>query len=564
MKKTFKFTFLTFFFLSVLYSFQIAPSIGKNGAVVCSKVNAANIGVDILESGGNAIDAAVAVGFALSVEHPSAGNIGGGGFMVIRFANGNVTTIDFREKAPKLAYEQMFLDSLGNVDILKSRYSSQSAGVPGSVYGLGYAHEKYGTMPWSSLLYPSINLAKYGFPLDYHNMRLLNSARYRNMLGNDIESKKIFVKDKDYQLGDIFVQKNLSKTLLRIAKYGYMEFYTGRTSDFIIECMNRSNGIITKKDLNDYKAIEREPIKFNYRGYNFYSMPLPSSGGITIANIFNQLENVDLSKIPFHSSEHIHLLSEIEKRAYADRAEYLGDEDFVYVPVDSLISKNYAKHRFKMIDSNKSTVSSTLNDMIKVDFESEETTHYSVVDKYGNAVSVTMTINGSFGSGITVDHAGFLLNNEMDDFSSKPNVPNQYGLIGNDKNAIRAEKRMLSSMTPTIVEDKSGELFLVLGSPGGSTIITTVAQIAMNVIDYNMTLNEAVQSKRFHHQWIPDIIQLEERSLSKETIINLQNMNHKLRYRSAIGEANCIMFDKELNLYHAVPDLRRGAVSRAY
>ena len=532
--------------------------------VVCSKKEAAEIGINILENGGNAVDAAIGVAFALSVTHPSAGNLGGGGFMVIRFSDGTVTTIDFRETAPALASRDMFLDSLGNPDVYSSRYSSKSSGVPGTVYGLGYAHEKYGTMTWESLIYPSINLAKFGFNLDYHNMVLLNSDRYSALLNIDSETRNIFTNKKGFKLNDLFIQSDLSKTLMRIAKYGYEEFYTGKTSDYILQCMNRTDGIITKQDLKNYKAVERQPISFNYRGYKFHSMPLPSSGGITLANILNQLENVDFSSIGFHSSTHVHYLVEAEKRAYADRAKYLGDSDYIYVPTDKLISKKYAKQRFDGISLSHSTKSESLNVDYSIFNESEETTHFSVVDKYGNAVSLTTTINGTFGNGITVDNAGFILNNEMDDFSIKPNFPNQYGLVGNEANSIAPNKRMLSSMTPTIVEDKNNDLFLVLGSPGGSTIITTVLQIAMNVIDFNMTLKEAIESKRFHHQWLPDYIQIEQNSLSTETINSLKDLGHNLYYRSPIGESNCIMIDSNNNLKFGVSDTRRGAIGLAY
>ena len=545
-------------------SYEISNSIGDNGIVVSSKQHATEIGINVLKNGGNAIDAAVAVGFALAVTHPSAGNLGGGGFMVIRFNDGTVTTIDFRETAPLSSYSEMFIDSLGNPDIYKSRYSSLSSGVPGTVYGLGYAHEKYGSMPWSTLIYPSINLAKYGFKLDYHNMELLNSERYRKLLSSDPVTKEIFTSKNKFNLNQLFIQKDLSNTLLRISKYGYREFYNGLTADYIISCMRRTNGIITKNDLQNYKAIERKPIQFDYRNYTFYSMPLPSSGGITLANILNQAECTDISSIPYHSAEHIHLITEIEKRAYADRAEYLGDIDFVDVPVDNLISDIYALERFISIDMNNSTNSYDINKYMNLYNESEETTHFSIVDQYGNAVSLTTTINGSFGNGITVDNAGFLLNNEMDDFSIKPNFPNQYGLIGNEKNSIQPNKRMLSSMTPTIVEDENGQLFMVLGTPGGSTIITTVAQIIMNVIDYNMSLKEAVETKRFHHQWFPDVIQIEPRTLTIETISTLTSMNHSIRTRSSIGDANCILINSETNLLYGVPDSRRGGYSLAY
>ena len=550
--------------ISLLFPFEIADAIGGNGAVASSKEEASIIGIDILKNGGNAIDAAVAVAFALSVAHPSAGNLGGGGFMVIRFSNGEVTTIDFREKAPQLAYKDMYLDENGDVISGKSKYTSWASGVPGTVYGLGYAHEKYGSLPWDTLLYPSINLAKFGFKLDYHNVLLFNSNRYRKLLANDIESKKIFTKNSPYYINELLIQKDLSNTLLRIAKYGYKEFYNGLTSDYIISCMKRTNGLISPDDLKNYNVVEREPIEFSYRNFIIYSMPPPSSGGIALANILSQLENYDLESLDFHSSEHIHIVTETEKRAYADRAEFLGDPDFIKIPVEKLVSKEYAFDRYSTISSKKSIPSKKINHgAISIDIESEETTHFSIVDQYGNAVSLTTTINGWFGNGITVDNAGFLLNNEMDDFSAKPGVPNLYGLVGKEANAVQPNKRMLSSMTPTIVEDPNGKLFLVLGTPGGSTIITTVAQILMNIIDFKMPVKEAVETKRFHHQWFPDVIQIENNSFSKEVLRKLKLYGHNFKVRSSIGEVNCIKIDNN-NLKHACSDSRRGGKSIAY
>ena len=550
--------------LSISFTFEFADAIGKYGAVASSKEDASQIGIDVLKKGGNAIDAAVAVAFALSVTHPSAGNLGGGGFMIIRLANGKVTTIDFREKAPQLASKDMYLDDNGNVISDKSKYTSLASGIPGTVYGLGYAHEKYGSLPWDILIYPSINLAKFGFELDYHNTLLLNSNRCRKLLSNDSESKNIFIKNTPFQINELFVQRDLSNTLLRIAKYGYKEFYNGLTADYIIDCMQRTRGLISYADLVNYDIVEREPIKFTYRDYNIYSMPPPSSGGIALANILNQLENFDISSLDFHSSSHVHLVVEAEKRAYADRAEYLGDSDFIEIPINKLISKEYAFDRYSTISIKKTIPSKKINHgTIILDNESEETTHLSVVDRYGNSVSLTTTVNGWFGNGITVDNAGFLLNNEMDDFSAKPGFPNLYGLIGNEANAIEPNKRMLSSMTPTIIENPNGKLFLVLGTPGGSTIITTIVQILMNIIDFNMPIKEAVETKRFHHQWFPDIIQVEKNTFSKEILNKLGNYGHELKIRSSIGEVNCIKVDNN-NLKHACSDSRRGGTSLAY
>ena len=560
-----KITLIIFAVPTFLFSFIANDAVGSIGLVVSSNEIASQVGIDVLKNGGNAIDAAVAVGFALAVTHPSAGNIGGGGFMIIRLANGEVHAIDFREKAPKLSSRDMFLDDNGDIVSGLSWSSILSSGVPGTVSGFGYVHENYGTLSWENLLYPAINLAKMGYPLNYFNASILNSTSYKNKLSNDQESKKIFIKDNNYKVGDIFIQKDLANTLSRIARFGYKEFYFGETSDMIIDCMHRTGGIITYEDLYNYETIKRNPVSFNYRGYNIHSMPLPSSGGITLANILNQLENIDITSLGFHSSQHIHYMVEAEKRAYADRAQFLGDEDFVNVPVEELISKDYAASRFSYISPKHSTNSFDLNDFTNViSNESDETTHYSIVDKYGNAVSVTTTLNGWYGNGITVDGAGFLLNNEMDDFSSKPGFPNKYGLVGNEANSIEPDKRMLSSMSPTIVENLDNDLFLVLGSPGGSTIITTIAQIILIVIDFNMEIDDAVEASRFHHQFLPDVIQLEKYSLSNDVINKLKDKGHQFKYRSSfgIGEANCIMLKN--NFYYGAADSRRNAKAIGY
>jgi len=551
--------YLTFVFASY------PDAIGKNGVVTSSNKYASEVGIEILQSGGNAIDAAIAVGFALAVVHPGAGNIGGGGFMVIRLADGTVKTIDFREVAPSAAYRDMFLDDSLNVVPNKSWSTSWAAGVPGSVAGFGMAHEKFGSLPWWKLLNPAIDLAQRGYKLDIANYSNLNSQYYSEYLKRDEEARKIFTKENDYfELGEIFMQKDLARTLKRISRLGYEEFYTGKTAEMIIKCMNRTEGLITLEDLKNYKPVLRDPISFDYRGYKIHSMPPASSGGIALAVILNQLENVDFSNIPYHSSEHIHYLSESERRAYADRAYFLGDIDYVPVPIEEMVNQEYADLRFGEINPNKASASdSVTHGEIEFNYdEKEETTHYSVVDKWGNAVSVTTTVNGWYGNGIVVDGAGFLLNNEMDDFSSKPGTPNKYGLIGNAANAIEPGKRMLSSMTPTIVEDLDGNLFLVLGSPGGSTIITTVAQIIVNVIDYNMGIEDAVESPRFHHQWLPDMIQIERKGFSLETLNALSEIGHDYSVRGSIGEANCIQVKNGFIIGSG--DSRRGASALAY
>jgi len=390
-----------------------SDAVGENGMVVSSKIDASKIGIDVLKKGGNAIDAAVAVGFALSVTHSGAGNLGGGGFAVIRLADGTVTSVDFRETAPILSKKDMFLNDNGDVIPGLSWSSSLSSGVPGTVAGLGYIHEKYGSMQWETLVYPSIVLAKYGFELDHHTVSVLNSKKYKSKLSYDSETKKIFTKEKDFNIGDIFIQEDLSNTLMRIAQYGHKEFYYGETSDLILDCMSRINGIITIDDLHNYKPIEKEPIHGTYRGYNVYSMPPSSSGGITLINILNQIENLDIKSLGFHSSAHVHYLVESEKRAYSDRAVYLGDTQYVDVPIDYLISKDYAYERFKEINHLYATEGSLIYQTnLNENEESEETTHFSIIDSFGNAVSITTTLNGWYGNGVTVDEAGFLLNME--------------------------------------------------------------------------------------------------------------------------------------------------------
>jgi len=519
-------------------------AVGKNGMVVSSHELATQVGIDILKKGGNAI-AAIATGFALAVVHPGAGNIGGGGFMVIRLADGRVTTIDFREVAPSGASRDMFLDDSMNVIEGKSWNTSWATGVPGSVAGFGMAHKKFGSTKWKKLLRPAVGLAINGFPMDFQNLMAINHPHYKEFLLNDKEAAKIFTNNEPFALYEKFYQRDLGRTLKRIAHSGWQEFYTGKTADMIEKCMQRTDGLITKEDLKKYQPVAREPITFHYRGYEVHSMPPASSGGIAIAGILNQLENIHLDSLGYHSTQHIHYVSEAERRVYADRAKFMGDSDFVPVPIDELISDKYAQVRWNSVDSLVATPSDNISHGdIPFDYrESEETTHYSVVDKWGNAVSVTTTINGWFGNGIVVDGAGFLLNNEMDDFSAKSGVPNAYGLVGNTANAIEPRKRMLSSMSPTIVETSTGELFMVIGSPGGSTIITTTAQIIMNVVDFGMDIGDAVETPRFHHQWLPDMIQIEDRGFSFETIQALEFRGHDIFLRSPIGEANCIQID---------------------
>ena len=568
---------ITIFIALNLLLGKFPDAIGYNGVVVSSNEYASRIGLEILKKGGNAIDAAIAVSFALAVVHPGAGNIGGGGFMVVRTKDGEVNTIDFRETAPSKAFKNMFLDDSLNVIPGKSWSTALASGVPGSVAGMWLAHQKYGTSSWQDLLRPSILLAQYGFELDPLNSSYLNSEKYKTFLSNDQEAKRIFTKDGDYKVGELFIQTDLANTLRRIAFSGKEGFYNGETAKNIIKCMTRTGGIISLEDLSNYEAKERKPIIFKYKDHTIYSMPPPSSGGVALAGILNQLENIDFSQTPYHSADYIHYLVEAERNVYADRATFLGDSDFNDIPINNLISDVYSQQRWLEVDLKNARPSSSvshgnLSELTNY-VEPEETTHYSIVDKWGNAVSVTTTINGWFGNGIVVDESGFLLNNEMDDFSSKPGVPNKYGLIGNEFNSIEPNKRMLSSMSPTIVENPEGKLFLILGSPGGSTIITTVAQIILNIIEYGMNIKDAVEQPRFHHQWLPDFVYFEPFGFSVETLNALEKRGHTTTFRRSIGEANCIKIDylEDLgkvnyrnSIYSGAADSRRGASAVGY
>jgi gamma-glutamyltranspeptidase/glutathione hydrolase len=512
---------------------------GTGGMVSSRSDIASQVGADILAAGGNAIDAAVATAFALAVAYPSAGNLGGGGFMVIALADGTVTTQDSREMAPLAASRDMFLDSEGNVDRKLTLDSLQSSGVPGTVAGLLDALERHGTMTRQQVLAPAIKLAREGFALneDLAGQFADNLEGFREYPA----SLAVFSKDgAPYAAGDVWKQPDLADTLQRISDAGRDGFYKGKTADLIVAEMQRGSGLISHEDLEGYQPIWREPIHGTYRGYDIWSMPPPSSGGVLLLEMLNMLEPYDLGKLGHGSAETLHLVIEAQRRAYADRAEYLGDPDFVDVPVANLIAKDYAAKRFADFDPDHATDSNAIGAGNWVE-ESPQTTHFSVVDAQGNAVSMTTTLNRSYGNRIVVPGAGFLLNNEMDDFSSKPNTPNSYGLIGRDANAIAPRKRMLSSMTPTIVM-LDGKPVLVTGSPGGSTIINTVLQVVLNVIDHHMSVEDAVASPRIHHQWLPDTVRYETGAMSDEVANQLRAMGHKGLSGSGfgIGDANSI------------------------
>ncbi|HSR18990.1 MAG TPA: gamma-glutamyltransferase, partial [Ignavibacteriaceae bacterium] len=484
------------------------PVRSKNGMVVSASRLASSIGVQIMKKGGNAVDAAVGVGFALAVVFPSAGNIGGGGFMVIHLKDGKNIAIDFREKAPLSAARDMFLDENENYIPELSISGTTSTGVPGSVAGLIYALEKYGTMTLHEVIQPSIDLAEKGFVLDYAEAQSINSSlldfkKYPS-------SAKIFTKTgNEYCEGDTFRQHDLAFTLKQIKEKGRDGFYKGEIAGLIVKQVKEFKGLISLKDLEDYQPIEREPVAGTYRDYSIVSMPPPSSGGIALIQLLNILENFNFDREDWGSSSYIFRLVEAMKYVYADRSIHLGDPDFYNVPQQWLISKEYGKEIFSKISDRALPSSEIIPGSPVIIYESDETTHYSVYDSSGNSVSTTTTLNSAFGNKIIVEGAGFLLNNEMDDFSAKPGVPNQFGLLGNEANSVQPGKRMLSSMTPTIVL-KDDKPFLIAGSPGGSTIITAVLQVIMNVIDFGMDMQEAINAPRIHHQWFPDKIEYEK------------------------------------------------------
>jgi len=545
------------------------PVTAKNGMVVSTSSYASKVGVDILKKGGNAIDAAVAVGFALAVTYPSAGNIGGGGFMVIHFKDGENTTIDFREKAPLSADKDMYLNEAGEFLPELSQEGTTSAGVPGSVSGLIYALKKYGTLPLTEIIQPAIDLAKNGWKLEERDARYFNENLPR--FEKYPSSLKVFSKDgESYREGDLFTQPDLAWTLEQIKENGRDGFYKGKVADLLVDQVSSLGGYITLEDLEKYQPMEREPITGNYRGYEIVSMPPPSSGGIALVELLNILENYDLAKEGWGSSGYIHHLVEAMKYVYADRTYHLGDEDFYPVPKEKLLSKHYAKTIFDKIEEvkNKAVPSTEISGLnVSLFQESTETTHYSVYDAFGNAVSTTTTINSAFGSKIVVDGAGFLLNNEMDDFSGKPGTQNQFGLLGTEANSIMPEKRMLSSMTPTIIL-KDGEPYIIIGSPGGSTIITVVLQVILNCIDFPMNIQEAVEMPRIHHQWFPDSIYYEQKALNEEVKEELVDMGYAFIDEGAefliLGISEGIMIDRINNIIYGASDPRGGGLAAGY
>ena len=499
---------------------------------------ATKIGIQILKDGGNAIDASIAVQFALAVCYPIAGNIGGGGFMIYRNHQGDIHTLDFREKAPLLATETMYQDSFGNIIPKLSTRGVLAAGVPGTVDGMVQAYEKYSQLKdWKKLVEPSIELAKNGFHLTKNQAKNLNEAKSSFQDINEINTN-LFSSDKQYEEGELFIQADLAETLIQIRDNKRQGFYEGKVAEKIVQYVNANFGIISLEDLKNYESIWRTPITFDYKNYSITSMGPPSSGGILIAQLFGAVESYPINDWGFQDIKTTHLMIEAEKRAYADRSIHLGDADYFPVPIEHLTSESYISDRMSDFDLKKATPPADIQ--AGAWKESEQTTHFSIVDKEGNAVSITTTLNGAYGSRAVVADAGFILNNEMDDFSAKVGEPNMYGLVGAEANKIEPGKRMLSSMTPTIVE-KDGELFMVVGTPGGSTIITSVFQTILNVIEFDMDGKEAIQAKRFHHQWKPEEVVYEEGTFPDTVISSLIAKGHIMKERSSIGRVEAIV-----------------------
>ena len=537
---------------------------GKHGAVASAEANASQVGIEIMEAGGNAIDAAVAVGFALSVTHPSAGNIGGGGFMVVRFPDGKATAIDYREVAPGAATADMYLDAEGEMTD-KSRKGALAAGIPGDVAGFWYAHEHWGKLPWKDVVAPAIELARDGWMLDANHADDMSGTSEKMLEYGYADTAALFRKPDGSPLaaGDVWRQPELAATLQRIADEGRDGFYAGRFADYMASEVQKLGGIWTAEDLHDYAVVEREPLRFDYRGHEIIAMPPPSAGGVVLRQILAASEALDLAKLPWHSVDQVHIYVEILRRTYADRNLLLGDPGFIEIPMQTLLDTTYVGKRMSDIDRKHATPSTKIGAGVERE-ESEQTTHFSVVDAEGIAVANTYTLNGGFGAKLAIPGTGVLLNNEMDDFTTKIGSPNMFGLIQGPQNAIAPGKRMLSSMTPTIIVE-DGKLRAIVGSPGGPTITTTVAQIILQLIDYGRPLEVAVRENRIHHQWMPDNI-WHEPEIEDKLAAGLKKKGHELETRGwKIGHANCIEVDPATGEYKAVADVARdGGAAAAY
>ena len=538
------------------------PVRARHGVVASTNEVASQVGVDIMKRGGNAIDAAIAVAFALAVTHPAAGNLGGGGFMMIRLKDGRTTAIDYREMAPAAASRNVYLDKNG--DVIKGEGGSiegyRAAGVPGTVRGMELALKKYGShrLTWSQLIEPARRLATNGFTVTNSLARGLRGSR--DYLSKYPETKRIYLKNgKFYNEGDLFVQPELGATFARLQRGGPNEFYEGQTAKLIVDDLKRHDGLITMEDMRGYVAKERETLRGTYRGYDVVSMPPPSSGGAVLLEMLNILEGYDLKKMDWASSERYHLMAEAMRRAFADRAEYMGDTDFVKVPIAGLIDKKYASQLRSTIDPHRASTSEQVKAGKPAGYESDETTHFTVVDADGNAVANTYTLNNSYGSAVVAKGTGIIMNDEMDDFAAKPGTPNLYGLIQGERNAVAPRKRPLSAMTPTFVLRKDGSLWFTVGSPGGPTIINTVLDVITNVIDYNMNIQQAIDAPRIHHQWLPDELVYEPYGLSGDTQAALTARGHKLvdkpRY---LGDCEGIMIEEKTGIRLGATDPRRS------
>lgn len=532
---------------------RITGLLADSAMVVSAQPLASRVGVAIMKKGGNAVDAAVAVHFALAVVFPAAGNIGGGGFMVVRMKDGSVSSLDFREKAPSLATTNMYLDKEGNVIAGLSTEGHLASGVPGSVDGMFEAHRKYGSLPWADLLQPAIDLALGGFTLSEREATWLTDLQPDLVKYNTVQPE--FLVREKWSAGDSIRWTDLGHTLERIRDQGRAGFYEGKTADDIVAEMKRGKGLISLEDLKNYHSVWRDPVVAWYKGHKIISMPPPSSGGVCVAQLLKSVEPYDLAESGFNTTATIHLMVEAERRVFADRSKYLGDPDFFKVPLAQMIDAQYIDERMSTYDPEKATPSSEIGPGIIAGYESEETTHFSIIDPQGNAVAVTTTLNGWFGSNVVAAGSGFFLNNEMDDFSAKPGAPNMFGALGGKANSIEPNKRMLSAMSPTIVE-KDGKTLMVVGSPGGTTIITSVFQVILNVLEHGMGMQEAVNAKRVHSQWMPDYIIPENNAFSKDDSLALIKMGHAITPRPTIGRVDAILVRPDGKLEAGADGLR--------
>ena len=513
------------------------------GMVVSAHPLASEAGAKILKMGGNAFDAAIATQFALAVVYPQAGNIGGGGFLVGTTNKGEKFSLDYRETAPLKASRDMYLDEKGNANTDLSQNGRLAVGVPGSISGMFYTHKKFGKLPMATLIQPAIDLAEKGFAVTLREANLLNSTKEDFLKHNS--HKTAFTKDIPWKQGDLLIQKELANTLKAIQKNGEKGFYEGNNAQLLVDEIKKGNGIISLEDLKNYKTRERKVLSFDYKGNEIISMPLPSSGGPLLAQMLKMASYENLEKYEQNSPEALQIMVEAERRAYADRAEYMGDPDFIEDKTQMLISDNYLKNRWKNFSFEKATPSAEVGNIISQPKESEQTTHISIIDKFGNAASITTTLNGLYGSKVVVKGGGYFLNNEMDDFSVKPGVPNMFGAVGGEANSIVPNKRMLSSMTPTIVL-KNGKPYIVVGTPGGTTIPTSVFQSIVNAIDFKLSPNFVINAPKFHHQWLPEVIYT-EKNFPQNTIKVLEQKNYKFENRNVIGRTEMIILDENGN-----------------